>query len=125
MRRLLVVDDEPLTLEIAQLSLELAGFGVTTLNSGADALTCAAANQPDAILMDVMMPEMDGPTACRRLADNPETAMIPVILFTAKVQRSEQREWAALPVAGVISKPFDPMRLADDVRSLLGWSEHG
>ena len=67
------------------------------------------------------MPVMDGPTACRRLADTPETAGIPVILFTAKAQLSEQRQWASLPVAGVLVKPFDPLRLAPDMRALLGW----
>lgn len=121
MTRVMVVDDDPMTLEIAQLSLELAGWSVITATNGHEALEVALAEVPDAILMDVMMPLMDGPEACRRLAATPETAGIPVILFTAKVRQPEQREWATLPVAGVLSKPFDPVRLAVDVESLLGW----
>lgn len=123
MRRVLVVDDEPLTLEVAKMALELAGWTVTTATNGAEVLERACVEQPDAILMDVMMPGMDGPTACRRLAEAPTTAHIPVILFTAKVQHAEQRRWASLPVVGVLTKPFDPMRLAADVRTLLGWPE--
>lgn len=121
MKHLLVVDDDPLTLEIAQLSLEMAGWQVSTAHDGAEALLLAVELRPDAILMDVMMPGMDGPTACRTLAANPDTAGIPVILFTAKVRASEQTQWAALPVAGVLSKPFDPVVLGASVRSLLGW----
>lgn len=121
MTRLLVVDDDPMILEIAQFSLEMVGWNVVTASDGHAAVEIARTELPDVILMDVMMPVMDGPTACLRLAEIPETAGIPVILFTAKVQRSEQREWADLPVAGVISKPFDPMQLAAEVRSLLGW----
>ena len=124
MRHLLVVDDEPLILEVAQLSLEMVGgWEVSTATSGLEALSKAATGRPDAILMDVMMPGMDGPTTCRRLADDPQTSDIPVILLTAKVQPSEQRQWALLPVAGVLAKPFDPMRLPTEVEDLLGWSE--
>ncbi len=121
MRHLLVVDDDPLTLEIAQLSLELAGWQVTTADNGVEAIKRAVEVQPDAILMDVMMPEMDGPTACVTMAEMPEAAGIPIILFTAKVRQSDQSLWAALPVAGVLAKPFDPIRLAPDVSSMLGW----
>ena len=122
MKRLLIVDDDPMILEITEMSLELAGWAVVSANDGHEALAKAAAERPDAILMDVMMPDMDGPTTCQHLFDSPETAHIPVILLTAKVQQSERRRWASLPVAGVLAKPFDPMRLADDVRDLLGWS---
>lgn len=122
MKRLMIVDDDPLILEIPQMSLEMAGWSVICAGGGEDAVERAAVEKPDAILMDVMMPGMDGPTSCRHIAANPETAHIPVILLTAKVQRSEQREWASLPVAGMLAKPFDPMRLAEDVKALLGWS---
>ena len=124
MRRLLIVDDEPLILEVAQMSLEvLGGWRVSTASSGAQALAMAAAERPDAILMDVMMPGMDGPTACRHLFDDPETSQIPVILLTAKVQQSEQRQWEHLPLAGVLAKPFDPLTLPATIAGLLGWSE--
>ena len=119
--KLMIVDDDPLILEITQMSLEMAGWSVICAGSGEEAVERAAVEKPDAILMDVMMPGTDGPTSCRHIAANPETAHIPVILLTAKVQRSEQREWASLPVAGMLAKPFDPMRLAEDVKALLGW----
>ena len=123
-RHVLVVDDDESIREVAQLSLELVGgWTVTTASSGAEALTKAAAERPDAILMDVMMPGMDGPTACRLLHDNPGTRDIPVVFLTAKVQRADQREWTELPIAGVLAKPFDPMGLCRAVSSLLGWSD--
>lgn len=121
MKRLLIVDDDPMIVEITAMSLELAGWTVTSASGGQEALGKAAAERPDAILMDVMMPGMDGPTTCQHLFASPETTHIPVILLTAKVQQSERRQWASLPVAGILAKPFDPMRLADDVRALLGW----
>lgn len=123
MRRLLVVDDEPLILEVAQMSLEvIGGWSVSTATTGAEALVKASAEQPDAILMDVMMPGMDGPTACRHLFEGTDTAHIPIILLTAKVQQSEQRQWESLPVAGVLAKPFDPLALPTMIADLLGWS---
>jgi CheY-like chemotaxis protein len=121
MRKLLIVDDDPMILEVTQMSLEVAGWTVVSAHNGHEALGKAATERPDAILMDVMMPGMDGPTTCLHLFDSPDTAHIPVILLTAKVQPSERRRWARLPVAGVLAKPFDPMRLADDVRTLLDW----
>ena len=121
-RHVLVVDDEPLILEVAALSLETAGWTVSTAASGAEALERAATDVPDAILMDVMMPEMDGPTACRLLAADPRTAHIPVILLTAKVQRPGESRWDELPIQGVLGKPFDPWGLAADVAKLLEWA---
>lgn len=115
------MDDEPMTLEVTKLSLELAGWSVVTASNGQEAVELATTELPDAILMDVMMPVMDGPTACLRLEDQPATAGIPVILFTAKAQLSEQRHWATLPVAGVLVKPFDPKRLAPAISEMLGW----
>ncbi|GAA1239639.1 response regulator [Oryzihumus leptocrescens] len=123
MKRVLVVDDDDIILEVAQMSLEaVAGWEVITASSGAEAVATARAEVPDAIVMDVMMPEMDGPTACRLLAADELTRGIPIVLLTAKVQQSEQRQWASLPVAGVLAKPFDPMRLAGQVAELVGWS---
>ena len=121
-RTLLLVDDEDDIREVAQLSLEMtAGWDVHTASSGAQAIQRARELKPDAILMDVMMPEMDGPTAVRHLKGDPETAGIPVILLTAKVQASDRRAFEDLGVAGVLSKPFDPMALAGEVSAVLGW----
>ena len=119
---LLLVDDEDDIREVAQLSLEMtAGWEVHTASSGAGALAAARALKPEAILMDVMMPEMDGPTAVRHLKADPETAGIPVILLTAKVQASDRAAFQDLGVAGVLAKPFDPMTLAGEVAAVLGW----
>ena len=122
-RRILVVDDDELILEVAQMSLEMVGgWTVTTAADGQEGLERARADLPDAIVMDVMMPGMDGPTAALALRADPATAGIPIVLLTAKVQAAERAAMAALPVAGVVSKPFDPMQLPAELSALLGWS---
>ncbi|HET6231858.1 MAG TPA: response regulator [Longimicrobiaceae bacterium] len=122
-KRILVVDDEDDIREVAQLSLEMVGgWEVLTASSGAEALRRAAEERPDAILLDVMMPGMDGPTTFQQLRGDPATAAIPVILLTAKVQPADRRRFVDLGVAGVLAKPFDPMELAAQVSEALGWS---
>lgn len=121
-RKILLVDDEDDIREVAQMSLEMtAGWEVLTASSGADGVRVAAAERPDAILLDVMMPGMDGPATARALRAAPETAEIPIILLTAKVQAADRRRFDDLGVAGILAKPFDPMALADEVRGVLGW----
>jgi CheY-like chemotaxis protein len=121
-RKVLIIDDEDDIREVAALSLEsIAGWNVLTASSGAQGLARALEHQPDAILLDVMMPGMDGPTTFRELRKNPGTAKIPVLLLTAKVQSSDQRRFADLGVESVLFKPFDPMTLADQIASVLGW----
>ncbi|MFI5627053.1 response regulator [Nocardioides sp. NPDC051685] len=121
-RRVLLVDDDDAIREVAMASLELVGgWEVEAAASGLDALDRCAADPPDAILLDVMMPRMDGPTTFARLQADPRTRDVPVVLLTAKVQPSERRRWEALGVAGVLSKPFDPLTLSAQVAELLGW----
>lgn len=121
-KRVLIVDDEDDIREVAQLSLEMtAGWEVLAASSGGEGVRLARAERPDAILLDVMMPEMDGPATFERLQADPETRSIPVVLLTAKVQAGDQRRLAELGVDGVLSKPFDPMQLAADVARVLGW----
>ena len=121
--RILIIDDEDDIREVAGLSLEtVAGWDVVTANSGAQGLARAIEQQPDAILLDVMMPGMDGPTTFRELRKNPSTAHIPVILLTAKVQSNDQRRFADLGVEAVLLKPFDPLTLASQISEVLGWS---
>ena len=121
-KRVLIVDDEDDIREVAQLSLEMmAGWQVLAASSGEEGIELAERERPDAILLDVMMPEMDGPTTYQRLQENPATSGIPVVLLTAKVQAADHRRFSALGVAGVLSKPFDPMQLASDVARVLGW----
>jgi CheY-like chemotaxis protein len=121
-KRILVVDDEDSIREIAALSLQaVGGYDVVTADSGADCLQQAAAHQPDAILLDVMMPDMDGPTTFRTLQSDARTKEIPVVLLTAKVQASDHRRFAELGVAAVLAKPFDPIALPHQVADVLGW----
>ena len=123
-RHILIIDDEDDIREVASLSLEaVAGWKVSTATSGAEGIILAAQVQPDAILMDVMMPGMDGPTTFRAMRDVPAIQNIPVILLTAKVQAQDQRRFADLGVAAVLFKPFDPLLLAKQISSALGWVE--
>ncbi len=123
MRRILIIDDEDDIREVAALSLEsVAGWEIVTARSGAEGIETAKTEKPDAILMDVMMPAMDGPTTFKEMQKVPEIAAIPVILLTAKVQGVDQRRFAGLGVAAVLFKPFDPLTLADQMSTALGWS---
>lgn len=126
MRRILIIDDEEDIREVAALSLEAtAGWDVQTASSGAEGIRAAAAADPlpDAILMDVMMPGMDGPTTFRLMQQDPAVANIPVLLLTAKVQGVDQRRFAGLGVAAVLFKPFDPLTLATQIADALGWKD--
>jgi CheY-like chemotaxis protein len=121
--RILIIDDEDDIREVAAMSLEsVAGWEVIMASSGAQGLVRAAEYLPDAILLDVMMPGMDGPTTFRELRKNPRTARIPVLLLTAKVQSTDQRRFADLGVEAVLFKPFDPMTLSSEIASVLGWN---
>jgi CheY-like chemotaxis protein len=123
LRKILIIDDEDDIREVAALSLEsLAGWEIVTANSGAQGVARAAEQKPDAILLDVMMPGMDGPTTFRELQKNPATAGIPVLLLTAKVQATDQKKFADLGVRAVLFKPFDPMTLSNQIAGVLGWS---
>ena len=122
-RRILIIDDEDDIREVAALSLEsVAGWEVFVAGSGAQGLARAIEHRPDAILLDVMMPGMDGPATFRELRKNPITAGIPVLLLTAKVQNSDQRRFADLGVDAVLFKPFDPLTLSTQIAGVLGWS---
>jgi CheY-like chemotaxis protein len=119
-RRVLLIDDEDDIREVTQLSLEMvARWDVISANSGAEGIRRAVAEQPDAILLDMMMPDMDGPTTFNHLRAHPDTRHIPVILLTAKVQGAGQ---LTLDVAAIIPKPFDPMRLPGQIATALGWA---
>jgi CheY-like chemotaxis protein len=120
--RILIIDDEDDIREVAAMSLEtVAGWEVMVANSGAQGLTRAATYKPDAILLDVMMPGMDGPTTFRELRKNPVTAKIPVLFLTAKVQATDRRRFADLGIHAVLVKPFDPLTLSTQIANALGW----
>jgi len=120
--RILIIDDEDDIREVAALSLQtVAGWEVVSASSGAQGLARAIEHKPDAILLDVMMPGMDGPTTLRELRKNPATAHIPVLLLTAKVQSSDQRRFADLGVEAILFKPFDPLTLSTQIADALHW----
>ena len=122
-RKILIIDDEDDIREVAALSLEtVAGWEVIKASSGAQGVARAAEHRPDAILLDVMMPGMDGPATFRELRRNPDTAGIPVLLLTAKVQGNDQRRFADLGVEAVLFKPFDPLMLPSQISDALGWN---
>lgn len=121
-RRVLVVDDDDAIREVAQMALEMiAGWKVELAATGQEALDLSRAAPPDALLLDVMMPSMDGPAVVEALRADQRTHDVPVVLLTAKVQPAERRRWEGLGVAGVLAKPFDPLQLAGEVSDLLGW----
>ncbi|HEV2500569.1 MAG TPA: response regulator [Terriglobia bacterium] len=121
-RKILLIDDEPAIVEVTRATLEiLAGWAVIAASSGSEGVALAAAEQPDAILLDVMMPDMDGPRTLKDLQAGARTGDIPVVFLTAKVQAADIRRFRNLGAAGVIAKPFDPLRLASEVSSILGW----
>ena len=120
MTRILYVDDEDDIREVAVMALELdPGFEVRACESGAELLDLAPEWLPDLILLDVMMPRMDGPTAFARLHQQPGTAAIPVVFITARTQSQDVAALKQLGARGVIAKPFDPMTLAAQVREYL------
>jgi two-component system, OmpR family, response regulator len=114
--RIMMVEDDPDIQTIARMALEtVGGFTVEVCESGRGALEKAPVFKPDLILLDVMMPEMDGPTTFKNLRKIPEFADTPIIFCTAKAMPSELDQFRAMGSAGIIPKPFDPMQLAAQV----------
>ncbi|MDB9517078.1 response regulator [Roseofilum reptotaenium CS-1145] len=124
-KRIVVIDDDDGVREIIQISLEAAaGWDVIPASSGQEGIEQAASQQPDAILLDMMMPGMDGKATYQALQANPLTQNIPTILLTAKAKNSEKQQFIEdLGVTGVITKPFDAMGLVQQICWLLNWSE--
>lgn len=120
-RTVLVIDDDPDIRAVAKTSLELVGgFRVIVADSGQRGVTIAHDNPPDAIILDLMMPDLDGRSTLARLKGDRKTAAIPVIMLTAKVQTDKQ-ELMGRGADGVLVKPFDPMQLSAQVCEILGW----
>lgn len=119
--RILFVEDDPDIQTVARMALEaVGGFSVLPCSSGAEALERVGPFSPDLILLDVMMPGMDGLATLEALRRLPETAGIPVVFMTAKVQAQEVARYREVGAVDVIAKPFDPMTLPATVRSI--WS---
>jgi CheY-like chemotaxis protein len=119
LQKILFVEDDPDIQMVAQLALEaVGGYTVQMCSSGKEALAVAEQFAPDLILLDVMMPGMDGPTTLIELRKKPSLTQTPVVFMTARVQRHEIEQYLAMGAADVISKPFDPMTLSAQVADI-------
>lgn len=120
LKKIVIIDDEADISEVAALVLETMGsFEVHSASNGRDGIALAQRERPDAILLDVMMPDMDGPTTLARLREFDATRSTPVVFLTAKIQPADRLRLAETGAAGVIAKPFDPLTLADQVAAFL------
>jgi len=118
--RILYVEDEPDIQAVAKLALEQVGrFTLEVCSSGKEALDRAEQFSPQLMLLDVMMPEMDGPTTLRKLRNISGLQDIPAIFMTARVQPHEIQEYISMGAVDVIAKPFDPMTLSNQIREIL------
>ena len=120
MQKILVCDDDANIRNIMDFSLEAEGFQVVEAPDGDAALRLAVTEQPDLVLLDVMMPGNDGLTVCRHLKENPATKHIPVLLLTARSSKADREAGLAAGADDYITKPFSPQRLVDKVTELLG-----
>lgn len=121
-RTVLLIDDDDMVREVAQASLEfVASWNVIAVDRGAAGIDEAQRHQPDVILLDVMMPTMDGPTTLQQLREIPELVDVPVFFLTAKAMPEEIERLRELGAQDVITKPFDPMTLHSQIAASLGW----
>lgn len=121
-RRILVVDDDEDVRRLAVMSLtRVGGFDVRSVGSGAECLEELARERPDAVVLDVMMPVMDGPATLAAIRDSAAVYDLPVVFLTAGIVAADMDRLRSLPVAGVLHKPFDPLTLPSELAELLGW----
>jgi DNA-binding response OmpR family regulator len=118
-KRVLVVDDEIYILQILEFSLEVEGFEVITAQNGEEALESAQRDEPDLIVLDIMMPKMDGYEACRQLKSDPRTRDIPIILLSAKGRSIDQELGFEAGAEDYITKPFSPRKLIERIKAIL------
>jgi len=119
LNKILYVEDEPDIQTVTLMALEtIGGFTVKACSSGQEAIEAAPAFEPDLVILDVMMPGMDGPTTMEALRKLPVTADVAMIFMTAKVQSHEVERYRAMGAVDVVAKPFDPISLADQVRAI-------
>ena len=115
----ILAEDDPDIQLVARLALKRAGFNVTVVGNGQEALEAVQRTPPDVILLDWMMPELDGPETCRRLKSDPATAGIPVVFLTAKSQEAEIQRGLSLGAAGYVTKPFDALALGQQIKDIV------
>lgn len=122
-RQILIIDDEERIRELVQACLEdLGGWRTISAPSAREGLLKAETPSLDAILLDVSMPDMDGFLCFQKLQENPVTRSIPVVLLTAKVLSDDRVQFSQMGVAGMITKPFNPVTLCEQISEILGWS---
>jgi CheY-like chemotaxis protein len=123
LRRIMHIEDDPSIQDVARVALEIVGkFEVCTCSSGQEALQRFAGFDPQLVLLDVMMPGMDGPTTLKQLQQQFDLTKVPVVFMTAKVQASEVESYTALGARDLVVKPFDPMTLSSQIRQI--WLDH-
>jgi CheY-like chemotaxis protein len=121
--KILIVDDDPATLLVASMALQYAGgYEVLLANSGVDAIECARENRPDAILMDIVMHDLDGLSVLHTLRNEAETGSIPIIFHTARNNPNEIKNLLSSGAKGVIGKPTDPLELGNEIQRILAIS---
>ena len=121
-RRVLVVDDDADIRRLASMSLSrVGGYEVSSVASGSECLEQLAGELPDAVVLDVMMPVMDGPATLLGIRDNPRTHDLPVVFLTAGVVDADVDRLRTMAVSGVLQKPFDPLLLPGQLADVLGW----
>jgi CheY-like chemotaxis protein len=122
-KRVLIIDDEETIQTVVEMGIRMVvDWQVLLASSGLEGIGKAQAERPDVILLDVMMPDMDGIATFKALQADPKTQSIPVIFLTAKAQTSEKRQFQAVGVSGVITKPFNSLDLAEQITKILHWS---
>jgi CheY-like chemotaxis protein len=119
----ILAEDDPDIQLVARLALKRAGFTVRVVGNGLEAIAAIAEGRPDVVLLDWMMPELDGLEACRRIKSDPATKDIPVIFLTAKSQESEIQRGLSLGASGYVTKPFDALTLGDEVKRIVDRGE--
>jgi len=120
MKKILLVDDEIQLMSMVQMRLEANGYEVITANDGQEGLEKAQSENPDLVMLDVMMPKMDGYKVCGLLKKDARFNKIPVILFTARAQQSDRDVGGEVGADAYITKPFEPAVLIEKIKELLG-----
>ncbi|MDQ3952550.1 MAG: response regulator [Actinomycetota bacterium] len=119
-KRVLICDDDPVILRLLEVNLELEGYDVLTANHGEEAFEIASRELPDLVILDIMMPRLDGYQTCEKLKAQPSTEQIPVVFLSAKAQASDIEKGKSYGVSEYLTKPFDPNDLLDVVERLVG-----
>jgi DNA-binding response OmpR family regulator len=117
--RILVVDDDQVIQQLLKVNLELEGYAVGVAEDGEEALERFDAFRPNLVLLDIMMPKLDGWEVCRRLKEGVDSAEVPIVLLSARAQEADVRRGHELGVAAYVTKPFDPIQLLDLVADIL------